>query len=94
MIERNKFQLNYIKKESQSGSYLGMRYTLRKSEDGLEVIVYPEPFCLSATSDEKKTSKTFDFSTEGLDAAVDWMNELYESKSDEWMNAYEKRMQF
>ena len=54
MIERRKYQLNYIKKENQSGSYQGMRFTFLKKEDALVVIAYPEPYSLAATSEEKK----------------------------------------
>jgi hypothetical protein len=93
MIERNKYQLNYIKKENQSGSYQGMRFTFSKGEENLTVIAYPEPWCLAATPEDRKIIKTFPFSGEGLDAAVDWLNELYTKKEDYWKESYEKRMQ-
>lgn len=93
MIDRQKYQLNYIKKENQSGSFAGMRFTFRKEEEGLCVIVYPEPFCLEATADDKKISKIFEFSKEGLDAATEWLNEVYQEKEEYWTEAYEKRMQ-
>ena len=93
MVDRAKYQLNYIKKESQSGSYQGMRFTFRKAEDGLSVTVYPEPYCLEVTAEENKTFRVFEFSNEGLDAAVEWLNELYEEKRDYWVDAYERRMQ-
>ena len=86
MIERRKYQLNYIKKENQSGSYQGMRFTFLKKEDALVVIAYPEPYSLAATSEEKKTTKVFEFSQEGLDEAVEWLNALYMEKRDDWTN--------
>lgn len=93
MIERKKYQLNYIKKEKQSGSCQGMRFTFFKIEDRLTVTAYPEPFSLEATAEDKKISESFEFSNEGLDDAVEWLNRLYEEKRDYWMDAFEKRMQ-
>ena len=34
--------------------------------------------------DEKKLTKEFPFSEEGKLAAVDWLNEQYESRKEEW----------
>lgn len=93
MIDRKKYQLNYIEKETQSGSFQGMRFSFFKTEEGLAVTAYPEPFCLAVTADEKKITRSFAFSNEGLDEAVAWLNDLYEQKREYWMDAYEKRMQ-
>ena len=93
MIDRKKYQLNYIKKETQSGSCQGMRFSFFKEEDRLAVTAYPEPFCLEATAEEKRITKSFAFSEGGLDEAVAWLNQLYEEKKDYWLDAYEKRMQ-
>lgn len=93
MIDRKKYQLNYIKKERQSGSFSGMRFTFAKEEDSLAVTAYPEPFCLEATPDDRKEKKTFAFTGEGLDAAIDWLNALYQEKQAYWEDAYAKRMQ-
>lgn len=93
MIDRKKYQLNYIKKERQSGSYRGMRFSFSKTEEGLAVTAYPEPFCLEATAEEKRITRSFSFSNEGLDDAVAWLDELYEEKKDYWMDAYKNRMQ-
>lgn len=93
MIDRKKYQLNYIKKERQSGSFQGMRFSFFKTEEGLGVTAYPEPFCLESTAEEKKITRSFVFSNEGLDEAVAWLNDLYEEKKEYWITAYEKRMQ-
>lgn len=93
MIDKKRYQLNYIKKESQSGSFHGMRFSFFKTEHGLTVTAYPEPFCLEATAEEKKITRSFPFSDGGLDEAVAWLNELYEEKKNYWIDAYEKRMQ-
>lgn len=86
MIENHNLPLNYIKKENLAGSYQGMRYMFQKQEDGLMVYIWPEPYCFEKTADEKKVSKQFEFSEEGKISAIQWMNEEYEKRKDEWMN--------
>mgnify|MGYP003278737785 CR=1 FL=1 len=92
MIQRNKFQINYIKKEKQTGSYLGMRFTLLKEDDKLTVIIYPEPCCLEATPESLRQSAQFELTSQGLDAAIDWLNEQYTARKPYWEDAYENRM--
>lgn len=50
------------------------------------VYIWPEPYCFEKTADEKKVSKQFEFSEEGKISAIQWMNEEYEKRKDEWMN--------
>lgn len=50
----------------------------------LMATVWPEPFSYENTDDEKKLTKEFPFSEEGKLAAVDWLNEQYESRKEEW----------
>lgn len=45
----------------------------------LTAFIWPEPFCFEVTPDEKKGSKQFDFSEEGLCAAIDWLNENHDA---------------
>lgn len=89
MIEKEKFHvLNYIKKEEYIGSMDGMRYMLRKREEEketkLEVTIWPEPFGYAATPEKKKQRMSFVFSQEGLEEAVDWMNDQYEGQKALW----------
>ena len=84
--------LNFYKKERFTGSYLGMRYLIQKEKDGdgedaadcLCAYAWPGPYIFSNTPDEKKVSARFPFSDEGRHQAVDWLNDLYESRKDEW----------
>ncbi len=59
-----------------------MRYMLHQEtveeEKKLQVYLWPEPFCFEATLEEKKISELFPFSEEGMEQAIDWMNERYE----------------
>lgn len=72
--------LEFLKKSEYTGSHGGMRYRLESVavEEGrrLKAIIWPEPFAYGATPDEQKHSEEFDFSEEGIQAAVDWMNSL------------------
>lgn len=76
--------LKFVEKEDFAGSHKGMRFMLcKETEDGekkLKAYVWSEPFCFAATPDEEKLSELFEFSEDGLDAAIDWMNEKYELK--------------
>lgn len=89
MIDKEKFNvLNYIKKEEYCGSMDGMRYMLKKKEkeDGtnLEVIIWPEPFCYAKTQEEKKQRREFEFTTEGVSQAADWLNLQYIEQKPLW----------
>lgn len=89
MLNKEKFHvLNYVKKEEYTGSMKGMRYMLKKKDAGeetkLEVIIWPEPFGYGKTPEQKKQRKEFSLSQEGLEQAVDWMNEQYEAQSALW----------
>ena len=84
--------LNFYKKERFTGSYLGMRYLIQKEKDGdgedatdcLCAYAWPGPYIFSNTPDEKKVSARFPFSDEGRHQVVDWLNDLYECRKDEW----------
>ena len=92
MILINKFNINFINKEKQTGSYMGMRFTLYKEDDKLNAVIYPEPRCLEATPKSLRITAQFELTSEGLDAAVDWMNEQYTARKPYWEEAYENRM--
>ena len=85
MIERiDLFHLPFYKKEAFTGSDRGLRFWIGKTElpsekedeEGetvLRAILWPEPFALKHTEDEKKTTKDFPFSEEGLDQVYEWI---------------------
>lgn len=85
MVERiDLFHLPFYKKEVFTGSDRGLRFWIGRveipggaeeapAETVLRVIVWPEPFALKHTEDEKKKSREFPFSEEGLDQAYDWI---------------------
>ncbi len=93
MIATMGLTLKALKKEPFSGSHHGMRYYLNSSEEGLKAWVYPEPWCFERTPEEDKISKSFSFNQEGLDAAVDWINETFKARQDQWELAEKTKMQ-
>lgn len=89
MIDKEKFNvLNYIKKEEYCGSMDGMRYMLRKKEkeEGtvLETVIWPEPFCYAKTEEEKKQRQEFEFSSEGVLRAAEWLNQQSVEQKSLW----------
>ena len=83
MIDTKLLHLNYIRKEPQTGSFCGMRYMLRKGTSGeqdcIDAFCWPEPFCFIKTPEEQKKLRQFPLTQEGLENAVNWLNEQYES---------------
>ena len=71
-----------------------MRYYLRTADDTLSVFLYPEPWSFERTPDEEKEQKDFPFSQEGLDAAIDWINQSYEAKRPYWNDRLQNRMKY
>lgn len=80
-----------------SGSEQGMRYLIepgkrpdpgdpagKKKQEYLTVTVWPEPWSLEHTAEEKKTTKEFSGSQQGLDAAAAWLAEMYTEQADRW----------
>ncbi|MBE5890196.1 MAG: GNAT family acetyltransferase [Lachnospiraceae bacterium] len=87
--------MNYYKKAAFTGWMGGMRFVLKKvqpetpeGEDPKPPIflasVWPGPYIFDKTPKEKITDETFSFDDEGRRAAVDWINEQYESRQAEW----------
>lgn len=79
MVQREDIlSLEFLKKTEYTGSHGGMRYRLEgvAEEEGraLKATLWPEPFSYAATPNEQKQSEKFEFSEEGILAAVDWMN--------------------
>ena len=72
-----------------------MRYRMKKvdvlvNEDSeetttrLSVYIWPQPFCFEKTDDSLKTEHLFDFSSDGITCAVDWLNQMYDNEKKRW----------
>ena len=90
--------MHYEYGEAFFGSYKGMRYRLardplenvkfvpvdKRGPATLMATVWPEPYAYGMTDDSLKTSENFEVSQEGLESAVAWINQQYESRKNEW----------
>ena len=78
----------YLKKTTFTGSEKGTNFMIRKiihideekcdggEPDKIQAITWPGQFIFSVTEDEKKTYQEFEFSEDGIKAAVAWLNEV------------------
>lgn len=73
-----------------TGSCNGMRYKIvhPKPSEGEENLIYvdvwPGPWCYEATDEENITKNSFEYSREGYDRMLAYLNELYDSRREEW----------
>ncbi|MCC8137157.1 MAG: GNAT family acetyltransferase [Clostridiales bacterium] len=77
---KGQISLEFLKKRNFTGSCKKMRYNLFIEEGRLMAAVYPQPYCWECTPGEQKTFQSFEVSKEGLEAAVTWLNEIYEAR--------------
>lgn len=92
MLETSGLSTKFLKKETFSGSHHGMRYTIKKTEDGLVVYVYAEPWAFESTSAEDRLTKEFAFSDDGVKEAITWLEDFYTSNRKFWDNASKNKM--
>lgn len=77
MKRKDLLSLNFYKKSPFTGSEKGIRYKIEKSEEEkLVAWIWPEPFAFNETEDALKTSRTFEFSENGLEEITSWINEV------------------
>ncbi len=82
-----------------SGAEGGMRFIItpgkrphpadetgKKKVEYLTATVWPGPWSLEHTADEKKQQADFDGGQAGLDAAVAWLKERYAAEPEHWEN--------
>ncbi|MGN1376740.1 MAG: GNAT family acetyltransferase [Dorea sp.] len=81
-----------LKKEPYSGSCHGMRFFLSADKETMHVWIYPEPWCFEQTPDEVKTQKDFPFTQEGLDEALLWLEEMFDSRRSFWEQKEKDKM--
>ena len=96
MIEyKDVMPIPFLKKEAFTGSYHGMRYRMKKAEvlsgenseettTYLSVHVWPQPFCFEKTDDSLKSEQQFEFSSDGIIQAVNWLNQIYHNEKKRW----------
>lgn len=71
-----------------SGIQGGMRYLIKRTGDKPEfklcAYCWPGPYGFDYTEAEKKTEEVFEYSEEGREAAIKWLQEQYQEKKDVW----------
>lgn len=70
--------------KSYSGSFEGMRYNIRVTEEGFSACVWPDPWCFEKTAEEQKTYCTFPGTEAGLEAAQRWVEAQYNAAPKAW----------
>lgn len=100
MIERKDIlSIPYLKKTTFTGSYEGLRFRFavikkelppkegeEKGEEKqvLEIAAWESPYGYDATPEEKKQRMETEFSEEGIQKGIDWLNGLWEEDSQKW----------
>lgn len=91
--ETDILNMNFYKKERFTGSYRGMHYLIKKDTESVEngdssdifhVTAWPGPYNYEHTPDEKKITAQFPFTPEGRLAVVDWLNDQWTARRDDW----------
>ena len=67
------------------GEYEKMRFRISRDGDELKVEVYPGPYNLANTPEDKVETKSFAFSDDGYEDAKKWLEE--ELASRDWASA-------
>lgn len=96
MIDKRLIPFGGLKKEPFSGSHNGMRYLFRgddgKNSTSFTVFIYHEPWCFEDTPEDEKESQSFPLSEEGMDQAVAWLFERFESEKERWLTSSKEMM--
>ena len=85
MIDKKLIPYGGLKKEPFSGTHHGMRYFFR-GDDGLDAEAR-EKIQSFLKQQEEKEQKTFPLSDEGMDEAIAWLFERFETEKSKWLNA-------
>ena len=90
--------MHYEYGEAYFGSHKGMRFRLardplsnvkfvpldQREPATLMATVWPEPYSYSVTDKSLMVSEHFEVSEEGFEAAVEWINQQYLDRKEEW----------
>ncbi|MDD6692019.1 MAG: hypothetical protein PUE63_09325 [Lachnospiraceae bacterium] len=99
ILQRELFPISHYEYgEPYFGSYRGMRFRIareplenvhftpadKRGPAVLRVVIWPEPYSYEKTEEEKKVTKDFAFTKEGLDEVGPYLNAYYEEHREEW----------
>ena len=96
MIDKKLIPVGGLKKEPFSGSHNGMRFLFQgdngKNSTTFTVFIYPEPWCFEQTPADQIDHANFPLSEEGMDEAVAWLFERFETEKERWLDASKELM--
>ena len=82
----------YYKKKEFTGSYCGMRYLIRREQEGEEtlffVYTWPGPYNFAFTPEEKKTKRRFPFTEQSLEKIAEYLNCTYQEREGKWPSSW------
>lgn len=92
MIERKDIlSIPFLKRAAFTGSYEGMRYSLKavkkEEEQVLEAAAWEGPYAGACVPEEKKEKIEISCSEEGIQQAIDWLNQHWEAEPNRWKKA-------
>lgn len=103
MLERKDvLSIPYLKKTTFTGSYEGLRFRfslikkealaedgagLGKETEQLEVTAWEGPYCFGVTPEEQMQRLETEFSEEGIQQGIDWLNGLWAAEPEKWIAA-------
>ena len=87
VLEKKPMLLKNLAVYGSNGSKDGMQFTIKKEGDALAAYTFPEPFAFDYTAPQFKTRQTFPWNDEGYDAAIQWINEQFLTRTEEWAEA-------
>lgn len=93
VLKKKPMLLKNLAAYGTNGSKCGMQFIMRKEGDELAAYTFPEPFAFDYTADPFKTRMGFPWTEEGYDAAIQWINEQYEQRIEEWAQAQKTGIQ-
>lgn len=92
MITKMGMPYEGLAKAGFTGSNEGMRFFVKSYEEGkLTAFVFPEPNSFVNTPEEEKIKEEFEYSKEGVEKVIEWLNKMYDDNKDKWTKAYENR---
>ena len=92
MLETSGLSTKFLKKETFSGSHNGMRYSIKKEDEGITVYIYAQPWSFESTPEEYFLKREFEFSDDGVQNAITWLETIYETHRKFWDKAEKDKM--
>lgn len=78
LTKHSMLKISYLNKLPFKGSHQGVRFIFQKTDDNkLSLCTYPDEFCFEKTEDSLKKFYEFEYTEDGIQKAIDFMNEEF-----------------